>query len=283
VTVDKIWAWKDDEQSAILQAMQSENFDLIVDLHKNLRSLNIRRHLKAKTVSFDKINLEKWLMVNLKWDRLPDNHLVDRYFEGIKQIGINNDNKGLDFYIPENTKNIAQLLPELDLKSGYICLALGAAHATKRLPLEKLVEIIQVIDLPIILLGGKNEQVINAELLSEIEGNIYSIVGKASLHESASCINSSLALITPDTGMMHIAAALKKPIIAIWGNTIPKFGMQPYYPSGMNLHKNIYVDNLSCRPCSKIGKTSCPKGHFKCMKKINVPEIRKALSQLINP
>jgi ADP-heptose:LPS heptosyltransferase len=77
-------------------------------------------------------------------------------------------------------------------------------------------------------------------------------------------------IITNDTGMMHIAAALRKPIVSLWGNTIPKFGMYPYYPKGMeHLSTIAEVNFLSCRPCSKLGFKRCPRGHFNCMMQID--------------
>jgi ADP-heptose:LPS heptosyltransferase len=84
-------------------------------------------------------------------------------------------------------------------------------------------------------------------------------------------------VISHDTGMMHIAAAFNKKIISIWGNTVPEFGMYPYMPQHSKNNFVAEVKNLSCRPCSKIGKTSCPKGHFKCMNDIDLDEIDKAI------
>jgi ADP-heptose:LPS heptosyltransferase len=78
---------------------------------------------------------------------------------------------------------------------------------------------------------------------------------------------------------MHIAAAFKKQVIAIWGSTTPSLGMFPFY--GVNFlsyqsklpYDNIQVQKLWCRPCTKIGRYKCPQGHFKCMKKIPINEI----------
>ena len=71
----------------------------------------------------------------------------------------------------------------------------------------------------------------------------------------------------------HIAAAFQKEIISIWGNTIPEFGMYPYYEKGVNNNVSVEVQNLGCRPCSKIGFDECPKGHFRCMKDIDIKKI----------
>jgi ADP-heptose:LPS heptosyltransferase len=64
---------------------------------------------------------------------------------------------------------------------------------------------------------------------------------------------------------MHIAAAFKKPVVSVWGNTVPEFGMTPYYGNFKIRNSKFEIQNLSCRPCSKIGFKTCPKKHFNCM------------------
>ena len=78
------------------------------------------------------------------------------------------------------------------------------------------------------------------------------------------------SIITHDTGLMHIAAVFNKPIVSIWGNTVPEFGMYPYQVDKSTI---LEVKGLACRPCSKIGYQKCPKGHFKCMNDINFGDI----------
>jgi ADP-heptose:LPS heptosyltransferase len=79
-------------------------------------------------------------------------------------------------------------------------------------------------------------------------------------------------IVTNDTGLMHIASAFHKPIISLWGNTVPEFGMYPYMPGRPQGYDVMEVKKLPCRPCSKIGYEKCPKGHFKCMELIK-PEL----------
>jgi ADP-heptose:LPS heptosyltransferase len=80
---------------------------------------------------------------------------------------------------------------------------------------------------------------------------------------------------------MHIAAALRKPIVSIWGNTIPEFGMYPYFP--MNSARSVIseVKDLHCRPCSKLGFKKCPKQHFKCMMLQDEVFISKSINDLV--
>jgi ADP-heptose:LPS heptosyltransferase len=96
---------------------------------------------------------------------------------------------------------------------------------------------------------------------------IVSLCGMYNLNQSASLIKKASKVYTHDTGLMHIAAAFKKEIISIWGNTTPRFGMYPY----MTPHQIIENNHLHCRPCSKIGYSKCPKGHFKCMRALKPP------------
>ena len=82
---------------------------------------------------------------------------------------------------------------------------------------------------------------------------------------------------------MHIAAAFKKPIISVWGNTVPEFGMWPYYGKEVIPNNISQVHNLSCRPCSKIGYNACPKGHFKCMELQDMDRINAMMRSFLLP
>ena len=90
-------------------------------------------------------------------------------------------------------------------------------------------------------------------------------------------------VIAHDTGLMHIAAAFKKQVIAVWGSTTPSFGMVPYYGEKFLLSNappsdDIQVHKLWCRPCTKMGKHYCPQGHFRCMKDISITDIVKRVN-----
>lgn len=264
------------EVSEVIADLKNEAYDYVVDLHKNIRSLQVKRALKAVNFSFHKLNFEKWLMVNFKIDRLPNIHIVDRYLEAVSSLGVVNDGKGLDYFIPPEMEiDAAQFIA---VKSGekhskYLVFAIGAAHATKRLPTEKIIQICQKIDLPVILLGGPDDRETGEQIRTAAGSRIINTCGELKLHQSASLVRQAHKVITHDTGMMHIAAAFGKNIISIWGNTIPEFGMYPYYPNGNNNNITIETDGLSCRPCSKIGYQQCPKGHFKCMNLIDVEKV----------
>ena len=213
-------------------------------------------------------------MVRLKWDKLPKQHIVDRYLATASDLGIKNDNKYLDYFISESDKvEMTKYLPAEKAKN-YVAFVLAATYSTKRLPIEKMLEICELIERPIVLLGGR-EEAANGEYLSQKIGkNVINLCGHLRLNQSASVVQQAAKVISHDTGLMHIAAAYQKPILSVWGNTIPEFGMYPYLNETQAAKsKMVQVENLPCRPCSKIGFQECPKKHFACMNLIDVNEI----------
>lgn len=259
--VDKVHLLKD-SIPALIQDLKKEQFDYVIDLHHNLRTLRIKQGLGVKSWSFNKVNIAKMLMTVFKINRLPDVHIVDRYLETTKELGVVNDNKGLDYFIPDQDQIALNTIGDFKANQ-YIAVAIGAQHATKRLPLHKLIELCTNIAAPIILLGGKEDEATATKIIEALphRKDIFQGCGKFNLNQSASLVQQAKAVVTHDTGLMHIAAAFKKEIWSIWGNTIPGFGMYAYQTT----HHNIEVLNLPCRPCSKIGHHHCPKKHFKCM------------------
>jgi len=269
--VDKFYTIKDSLAEVVPQ-LKKENYDCVIDLHHNARTLKLKLALGKKSFSFNKLNWEKFLIVNLKTNKLPKTHIVDRYFETVKSLGVKNDKKGLDYFINEKDDiDIPSSLPSL-FHNDYNVLVVGGSYYTKQIPVNKLKEICALSPLPIVLLGGK-EDFINAEQVYQFHKNkTINLCGKLNLNQSASIIQQSHKVITSDTGLMHIAAAFKKDIISVWGNTIPEFGMGPYLAG--NNSQIVEVKNLSCRPCSKLGYKKCPKGHFKCMNDISFSNVQ---------
>lgn len=266
--LDKIYTINN-KVSEVLPQLKSENYDAIIDLHKNLRTLQVRWALRVPYFSFDKLNWEKWMMVNFKINRLPKIHIVDRYMAAVKELGVKYDGIGLE-----------PLKIEEQPLEDKVVFVIGGAHATKRLPVAKIISICSKINMPIILLGGKEDEGVGEKTVLAInEDRVVNMCGKTTLQESIQLIKNAKKVITHDTGMMHIAASFQKEIISIWGNTIPEFGMTPFYADGIVRNTIVQVENLSCRPCSKIGFEKCPKGHFKCMMEIDEGKVVQALKE----
>lgn len=273
--IDKVHLFNNN-LNELIEVLRNEDFDYIIDLHNNLRTRKIKQKLKIVAFSFNKLNYEKWLLVNFKKNKLPNIHIVDRYLDTLRVFDVKNDNKGLEYFIPkEDEINID------NFSKKYIAFVVGAKHFTKQIPIEKIIEICNKIDFPIVFLGDKNDSIKADEAIKSIQNNqVLNACGNYNINQSASIIKKAELVITSDTGLMHIAAAFKKKIISVWGNTTPDFGMYPYLADEKS--EIIEVENLSCRPCTKIGFSKCPKKHFKCMNDIDTQYISNLANKLFN-
>ncbi len=266
---------------SLIQDLKGENYDYVVDLHHNIRTKRIKLALGKDSSSCKKLNFEKWLLVHTGINRLPDIHIVDRYMEAAASLGVQKDQLGLDWYIPDDKK--VDINTEFNFSVGkYIAFVIGAAHATKCLTPEQIINICRQMNKPVILLGGKDE-IDKAQIILESmgTGKVKNGCGRFDLLQSSSILQQAGSVITHDTGLMHIAAALQKHMVVVWGNTIPEFGMYPYYGKASKQWISFEQKGLSCRPCSKLGFAKCPKGHFKCMLEHDLGAIAQAAESFI--
>ncbi len=256
--------------SETIRDLKLEKYDFIIDLHNSLRSTIIKLRMRVKSSTFKKERLKKWLAIKYKINFVKPVHLVDRYLKTIEFLGVKNDGKPIDYFLPGDY-DLTKLLPHSH-QNYYIGFIIGATHFTKRLPNEKVIELCKKLNQPIVLLGGKDVAE-NAAIISEALGDrVYNACGKIGFNESVFLVKNAYKIIGFDTGLTHIAEAFNKPIVSIWGSTVPELlGVQPYkvdevYEAGVS---------LPCRPCSKFGLPKCPLGHFKCMYDIDLDEIKK--------
>lgn len=256
-----------------------ERFDYVIDLHRNIRSFRIKNTLRVLSFSFKKLNYKKYMAVRFKkLHLLPQIHIVDRYMETLKLFDVENDKAGLEFFIPDEEELLQDDFPE-NFRGKFLVMVVGAKHETKRIPEHIIAEIANACELPVVLAGGPDDEIIASSIKAMLKVPGWNTCGKLSLGGSASLVRDASVVITSDTGLMHIAAAFKKPVISLWGNTIPEFGMTPYLAGeGSRIFE---VKNLKCRPCSKLGHPKCPKKHFHCMEKQDVNEIIRHIRSLI--
>lgn len=266
ITIDK-------HVSEVAKLIKEERYDHVIDLHHNLRSFQVKIAADSKCHTFPKLNIEKWLLVNFKRNLMPDMHIVDRYFRAASPVGVRNDGKGLDFFF--SSEKTEQLPAPFD--KDYIALVIGAKFNTKRYPNEKVRALCQSLSRPVVLIGGP-EDISAGEMICAGLTNVYNACGLYSFEGSAHLLKRAAVVVANDTGFMHIAAALKKPVVSLWGNTVPEFGMTPYLPATFS--RIIERKDVPCRPCSKIGYATCPKGHFNCMNLIETSTIIAAVNEL---
>jgi lipopolysaccharide heptosyltransferase II len=250
------------EKESLFNSLSSKKYDLVIDLQNNLRSKEILRQVHSKILHYSKSNFKKFLLVHFKINLLEDAPQIPvRYAEA---AGIDNlDNEGLDFY----TENLSSTFLKKDIK--YIGLCPGAKHFTKRWPKEYFIDLgkkLESAGYTIVLFGGAEEIQICNEIASALSNSIN--LSNTNLLQVGADMKMCKAIYTNDSGLMHLASAVGVPVIAFFGSTVKEFGFYPYKTKSIILENT----NISCRPCTHIGRKSCPKIHFKCMKEIK-PEL----------
>ncbi|MFT4662531.1 MAG: ADP-heptose:LPS heptosyltransferase [Patiriisocius sp.] len=255
--IDKLWTYKDNVREC-LPSLVKEKFDYVIDLHNNLRSLKIKQRIKAPNATVDKLNLQKWVLVNTGVNLMAERHIVDRYMDCLDHFNIENDHKGLDHYIDiKDHVDLSKI--SMDLKENdFIAWCIGATYKGKRFSKEKNVSVLKQIREKVVLIGGPTDMADADYIKANLGSNVYNTVGRYSLNQSANIVKQARLVVTPDTGMMHIAAAYKKDIIALWGCTTPNLGMGPYEAGLKSV--NLEPENLRKRPCSKLGNRCKYKG-----------------------
>jgi ADP-heptose:LPS heptosyltransferase len=268
----------DKDLNATIKGLKAFQFDYIIDLHRNLRTFQIQKALGVPSLSYHKLSLQKLLLTKLHLNYMPARHIVDRSLDTLSALGVVNDGKGLDYFIPKEATLPSNALPAA-FQSGYIALVIGASYATKKLPVASLQALCHKIPYPIVLIGGKEDQAEGSAIEAINPIKIWNACGKFNLHESALLVKQSKTVISHDTGFLYIACAFHKKTVAIWGATAPALQVEPYYSTEADLSKqnewyyNAIVPELPCQPCSNYGTKQCPQGHFACMKKQDLQSI----------
>jgi len=274
--VDRVWEF-DDNFSILIPQLKAEGFIYIIDLHNNYRSGRIKKALGAKSYTLCKSRIKLYLMTRWRLDLSPEKHIVDRFLDTIEDI-VTIENTPLEFYIPDrDIENAKKLLPT----KSYVAIAVGAAFHTKQIPEDMIIDVIDEIQGTVVLLGGIGD--VEKSKIIEIRSDrkVYNLTGQLSIEESAHAVQQSRMLLTGDTGLMHIAAAVGTKVVAIFGSTHPKLGYTPYMQNDSDA---IVMGNqdLSCRPCTKQGNHSCPKGHFRCMLELDTDDIVDNINRFID-
>lgn len=284
--IDKFFYY-DYDLDTVIEKLKEENYDYIIDLHNNFRSNKVKRVLKKRSFTIDKLNIQKFFLTQFHINFMPGKHITTRSLETVKSFGVKDDGLGLDYFIPDADRVSENDIPTSHL-AGYAAVVIGASYKTKKLPVHKLQELCTKISLPVILIGGK-EDFEQGRKVAEIDPiKIYNACGKFNLNESADLVRRSMLVISHDTGLQYIASAFKKPTLAVWGSTSPKLDVEPFYGdvfiknfSG-KIYENILVPNLWCQPCSKYGRKKCPLGHFNCMEKQDINAIVKKVDDFLS-
>jgi len=264
--LDKVFCFTDNLNN-LISDLKSENYDLIIDLHNNIRSLWIKLRLALPNYTIEKKTWQQYMLIYFNWNFLH-NHVVDRYFEVVKNISIINDHNGLEYFFNKKTT------VNFDVSQLFIAWSIGGSSTNKQLSKMQIVEVCSQLSYPVILLGGSSEESLGDDIVKESNHDkIYKFCGSISLDQSAYLIKHSVLVLSNDTGLMHVAASFKKPIISFWGCTKPDLGFSPYM--SIDGSKQL-ITPKSKKPCSKYGK-SCRFRGGGCVKAISAQTILESV------
>ena len=280
--------------SEIRRAIRKSNYDLIIDIHDSIRSRYVSAGLR-NVVRIHKRKLARFLLVKTKWNLYDwfggSPSVAERYLEPVKHLGVRNDGNGLEMSIPaEGSSRVSQTVQDSGIATGSFTIGVcpSAKHKNKMWPAERFAEAAASLgsgnNAAIFLFGsGTEEKIRCAEIKARIEQitrriPVLDFSGGMSLTETAAFMDHCSVVITNDSGLMHLAAARKRKVVAIFGPTVQQLGFFPYGT------RSIVVEDrsLTCRPCTHIGLEYCPKGHFKCMNNIDSLKVIEAAKQLLN-
>lgn len=252
--INQILTYSNHNFTELKKTVSNSKYDLIIDLQGNLRSRLLCFGASSSVLRINKPSIKKWLLVNTKIDLLGDFSIPKLYAETAE---IKLDNDGLEIFISDQVK------PRIIESRKYIGICPGSRHKTKMWPAEYYTELgikLSLDGFQILVFGGKDEKAICEKISNEIPEAV-NLQTENDLLQMASELKLCKLVISNDSGLMHTAAAVKTPVVSLFGSTVRSFGFSPY---GV---QNLIIENigLNCRPCSHVGLDKCPKRHFSCM------------------
>jgi len=259
----------DQPLSVLVEELRGEQFELLVDLHDNIRSRSLCSQLSVPIKRYKKGRLRRLLYLWLK-KRESVIPLWKRYTGAFTANTVVPD---FSVTLPKETRvKAAQRLGD----SPTLVIAPGSTWATKEWPLEKYRELGALLahySFPVAVIGGDKDRAVQEALALSLGDRLIPLAGTLSIAESAAVVAKAALLLTVDTGMMHIGSAFDRPMIVLFGSTVQEFG---FFPS--STRATVIERPVPCRPCSPTGKKSCPKNHFRCMNEILPADIATAIA-----
>lgn len=247
--------------------LRANRYSHMLDLHDSLRSRLLRMLVPGRWSSYPKHRVARALLIHAKKNRYRDSRPVAvRYFDAARDLDVTPDGGPPDLFLsPEAMREAADWLGRSGVSPDrpFIALAPGAAHATKRWPLEHwhaLLRRIQGEGFDVVLVGGRDDVSVAHALAANAGGRVANAAGQFGLQGTGAVLRSARVVVSGDTGVMHMATAVDTPVVALFGPTVRPFGFFPY-----TSRARVMELALPCRPCSSQGSSRCPLGHHRCL------------------
>jgi heptosyltransferase-2 len=274
----------------LIRRLRKEKFDLAFVPHRSIRSAVIVWLARIpRRVGFSN-SAGSFLFTDIvPYDR--ETHESNRNLSLLAPVGVQIPRRELPTLYPG--QGDVRVVDDLLRKGGHdsrldsdqlIAMAPGSVWNTKRWPAEHFIALGRMLireGFTIALVGGENDRSLCREIEQSINGaSVLNAAGTLTLLQSAELIRRCKAVVSNDSAPMHIAVAMRTPVVAIYGATVPQFGFAP-----QGDHDAIVETlGLRCRPCSIHGGETCPIKTFVCMKNIspqNVFEKIESITQAV--
>lgn len=268
-----------------LQALRQTPYDMVLDVHRTLRTRLLARGLAARhKLHYHKRPLRRALLVHLGWNTLrPLTAVPELYAAPLRRLGMHAPLSGLEMHIaPESHAMVqaycARVCPQA-AAAPLLAVAPGAQWPTKRWLVERFADVARAMahthKAAIVLLGSAADRPLAQAIQARLPGPVLDSTGQLSLMETAALLQQCRLLLCNDSGLMHMATALGVPVVAIFGPTVEEFGFYPFHAQAQVLSAPV-----ACRPCSTKGSARCPRGHHACMQHVTTTQVLEAAHTL---
>jgi len=266
----------------LIKKIKSIGFDIAFIPHRSLRSALLTYFAGIpQRVGFDKSSGSFLFTKKIKY--LQNQPETERNLALLEGNFFSEDEFLPELFPSEiDFKYIEELFKSWNIRGNdrIVGIAPGSVWDTKRWIPERFGKVaeslIEKLGAKVVLLGGKEDEILCKEISKDIKNKPFIAAGRTDPLQSAALISRCNVVLSNDTAPMHIAVAMRIPVVAIFGSTVPEFGFAPTGKKDIVIQKKIY-----CRPCGIHGKRRCPEKHFRCMKEITAEEVFDSVAQRI--
>jgi lipopolysaccharide heptosyltransferase II len=265
----------------LARALRAARFTHLLDLHGSVRTRVLRLLVPGAWTGFDARRQARQTLIRTHQDfyrdRLP---IPERYFEAARDLNVRPDGEPAELFISPAAEARAEAWlarAGVDGDRALVALAPGAAHATKRWPMRHWQDLAAELvrrNFGVVLIGGTADRALAAEIMAPVEG-VVSAAGELDLQASGALLRRARVAVSGDTGPMHLATAVRAPVVALFGPTVEQFGFFPYRARAV-----VHQRAMPCRPCSSKGGPRCPLGHHRCLEEIEPSSVLTSVLEL---
>lgn len=272
--IDKVWIWDKEQHKyknlfLLIKAIRGEHFDLVINLQRYWSTgiLSVCSGA-ARLIGFRSNPLSVFFDKTIPYRIADGQHEVERNLALI--AALTDDSSERPRLYPVVTERV-----RVYEGKRIITISPGSVWATKRLPVDKWQHLIRQANWEgvILILGSRSDRALGEQLASG-NSSVTNLCGELTMQESVALMQLAEMNYVNDSAPLHFASGVNAPVTAVFCSTIPELGFRPLSDRGYVVEAR---GELPCRPCGVHGKSSCPRRHFACGKRILVEDLLKFL------